>query len=133
MVCPEDKPISPGSSRRSRPQQFSQHEWENSPVPDVLHLVWCIDSRYNFELFGLAVFLCSHFQALAQLQTICQPRYRVKLAATQSQARAILPGQKFERQHAHPDQVAPMDPLKALSDDRAHTQKLCALCGPVPR
>ncbi len=55
------------------------------------------------------------------------------LASTQGQRSGGFAGFELQRQHAHVDQVAAMDALEALGDDRLHAEEHRPLRGPVAR
>ena len=58
---------------------------------------------------------------------------RVFLEAGQPQRFAILPRQKLQRQHAHADQVRPVNALEAFGDHGAHAQQQRAFGRPIAR
>src|ERR1700674_5495078 len=58
---------------------------------------------------------------------------RVDLAPRQLKRLAILSLSEFQRQHAHPDQVAAMDSLEALGDRGAHAEQQRTLGRPIAR
>ena len=46
---------------------------------------------------------------------------------------SVSPGQKFQRQHAHADQIAAMDALEAFGEHGADAEQDRALRGPIAR
>ena len=50
-------------------------------------------------------------------EPVGQTQDRERLATGQAQRRGVLARLELERQHAHPDQVGPVDPLVRLGDD----------------
>jgi hypothetical protein len=53
------------------------------------------------------------------------------LGPGQAQGGGGLAGAVLQRQHAHADQVGPVDALEGLDQDRAHAEQQGALGGPV--
>src|ERR1700687_4139855 len=102
-------------------------------MADIFDVLRRIDARNHVELFRLAVFLSAHLERLTRFESARETAYRVDLVSRQPEALAILPLHELEREHAHPDQIAPMDPLEALGDNRPDAQELRSLRRPVAR
>ena len=84
-------------------------------MPVVLHIVRRIDARYDLEgphLPGLAS--RPHCDALPGGKPGRNPLDVVRLTPGEPERRRTLPGQELERQHAHADEIAPVDALVAL-------------------
>ena len=60
-----------------------------------------------------------------------QSRDGVRLGAVQAQRVCILAVKEVQRQHAHADQVGPVDAFEAAADHRLDAQQLRALGGPI--
>ena len=74
----------------------------------------------------------AHGQLLLGLHLSAADAHDVeRLEPGQAQALGVLPGQELERQHAHAHQVAAVDALEALGDDRLDAQQARPLGRPV--
>ena len=91
-------------------------------MADVFDVFRRIDARENLELRDLAIFLSFDLQDLARLEAAREAGNRVGLAAGQAEAGAILAADEFQREDAHPDQIAAMDTLETFGDDRADAE-----------
>src|SRR5579863_1181509 len=102
-------------------------------MPDVFDVLRSVDARENFEFLGLAAILGPYLEDLARLQTGAKSADRIDLAAVEPEACAALPLHELQREHAHADQVAAMNSLEALGDNRTHSKQLRTFRGPIAR
>src|SRR5882724_2793041 len=72
-------------------------------------------------------------QFLLRSDSVFQSDYIKHFGAIKAQRGGISSFFKLTRQNAHPHQVAAMNALETLGDDRSYTQQLCSLSGPVAR
>ena len=72
-------------------------------------------------------------QRLPRLRVVVEPDEIERLGAVELERRRGRAGRKLARQHAHADEVAAMDALEAVGDDRAHAEEARAFRGPVAR
>src|SRR5579859_2211330 len=100
-------------------------------MPDVFDVLRSVDARENFEFLGFAAILGPHLEDLARLQTGAKSADRIDLAAAEPKVCAVLPLHELQREYAHTDQVAAMNPLEALGDNGAHSEQLRTLCRPI--
>src|SRR5882672_8898877 len=114
-------------------EHFAQHVRQNAAVAHVLDFFGRVDSRQYLELARVAAVVDPYGELLAPRDARRQPFDRVALAPRKPEALARLAVGELQRQHAHPDQVAAMDPLEALRDYRPHAEQLRALGGPIAR
>ena len=121
-----------GSGSGFPSEQFPQDRLKDPAVPVVLDLDRRVDPDRRVERdFRPVGLFRRHGQRLRGLQ-----RFHVELnvedfLARQTQRLPRLAVLELERQNAHPDQVAAVDALVALRDDRPHAEQARALGGPV--
>src|SRR5579863_1813100 len=119
---------------KTLPDHLPQNIMENPAVLVVGDLERRIDTRNRENVSFFAV-------RVAHVDTHVLPRLEIArqtldiegLKARQPERFCILAGQKFERQHAHPYQVAAMDALEAFREYRLHAEQNRSLRGPVAR
>ena len=70
---------------------------------------------------------------LARADAVRQAVDGVRLAPAQPERGRALPGLELERQHAHANEVGPVDPLERLGEHRADAQQCRSLRRPVAR
>src|SRR5947209_8625249 len=111
-----------------RAEKGAQDVLQDAAVAVVLRLAWRVDAHRRRE--GLVAGLDLD---LAGDAVSTEAGDLERLLTGQPERLAALAVGELQRQHAHPDQVRPVNPLVGLGDDRAHTQQRGALCRPVTR
>src|SRR5689334_15159331 len=102
-------------------EQLAEHELQNSTVPVIIDLDRRIDSQDYRDRFGFVVFPVNfEFQFLPWLNRIRQTSDRKFLRTIESECLRACSFLKLQRQHAHPDQIRPVDSLKAGGYNRLH-------------
>src|SRR5690606_11091928 len=105
---------------------------EDASVTVVVELVGGVDPAEHAEGAGAAVLARrGDLEALAGLESFGDATDAEGLAAGQPQALRVLAALELQREHAHAHQVAAVDALEALGDDRLHAEQQGALGRPV--
>ncbi len=79
------------------------------------------DERHKLDFAVGALDLEVH--CLARLDRVSQATERVSLGPVELQAGGVDTLGEAERQDAHADEIAPVDALEALGDDRLHAEQ----------
>src|SRR6185295_16829744 len=113
---------------------MAQHILQDAAVLEVVELIERIDPTNQWNALERTV-RRNDFgdQPLPRLEVPVQPTDRDGLVAAQAER---LPGRSLlehEWDHAHPDQVGPVDALERLRDDRTDAEQGRSLGGPVAR
>src|SRR5918999_4388550 len=113
--------------RSASATQLTEHEVEDAAQAVVAPLVGRVDSHPCLELHAIRR---AHGERAG---TVLERRQVERFLSHQPQGLHRLPFGELQRQHAHPDQVGPMDPLVRLGDHKANAQQARALRRPVAR
>src|SRR5690554_1411054 len=121
--------------------QRPQNILEDAAVPVVVGLTRCVDANHRVELdralacwrvlsrFGHHV----HRLRDAALVQFGQAGDADLLGSVEPEGLPALTSRELERDDTHADEVRPVNPLEALSDDRLDAQQAGPLGGPVTR
>src|SRR5580698_9224998 len=112
-------------------RQRPQHVLHDAAMPEVLGLARSIDAHDRAELLVASPDgdLARHVTGIDRLD----PGDVEYLVSGQVQRGSAVPRAELQRQHAHSDQVGPVDPLERLDQDGADAEQRGALRSPVPR
>jgi len=106
--------------RASASDELPQHVRQNPAVLVVAQLLGRIDARQHLEGLRCAVrTACRHAQRRPRTEGIVQTRNVEPLEAGEAERVARLAVRELERQHAHADEVRPVNALERLGDRRA--------------
>src|SRR5579859_4028 len=113
-------------------QQQPQHVRQDAPVAVVLDLNWGVDATDHVERELAAVRSPTvHAERLAGVQPTRDAADVERLEAGQGKRLAGLTSFELQRQDTHAHQVAAVDTLEALRDDRADAEQQRAFGRPV--
>src|SRR5947207_4643606 len=112
--------------------QLAQNKRQNSAVPVVINLDRRIDAQLYWNRFALPV-LARDLQRhhLSGLNRLRQSRDGVSLGTIESKGLRIRSFSELQWQHAHADQIRPMNALEARRHDRFHAEQPRSLRRPV--
>ena len=103
-------------------------------MPVVFDLDRGVDADGQLDAFRLPVGAVDHQRRLLpRREAVGQARHVERLAAVQPERGDAGPVPELARHDAHEDQVAAVNPLETLRDDRPHAQQPRALGRPVAR
>ena len=122
---------SPQRLRRGR--EAAERVGQDAAGEEHLALERRVDPARSFELVPSAVTRTSTRQRAVLGERLRAPTIAEDLVAGEPERRDRLAVRELERQHAHPDEVRPVDALEALDEHRPHAEQLRALRGPVAR
>src|SRR5579884_2884380 len=113
-------------------QQAAQDHLQHATVPVVLHLDTAVDADRGRKVERAAVLpRHAHRHRLTRLEIVAQACDVVRLGAVQVQRVTGLAVLELQRKDTHGHQIAAMDPLVALGDDRLDAEQHRALGRPV--
>src|SRR5262249_14238955 len=114
--------------------QLTQDVRQNTAVLVVINLNRRINTKLDWDLFfGPAGAMNDQRDILLGLDPIAQSDDIEGFRAEEVERVRADAFIELKWQHAHSDQVAAMNPLEALSDDRAHAQQARAFRRPIAR
>src|SRR5580692_6725030 len=111
-------------------EQRAQHVLHDPAVPVVLGLAGGVDPHHGLELG--AVRPDRHLARNGPIVDLLDAGDLEHLAPGQAERGGRLPRAVLQWQHAHADQVGPVDPLERLGQHRPHAEQQGALGRPVP-
>src|SRR4051812_9811771 len=114
--------------------ELTQYVGQNPAVPEGDQFLRRVDTGDRFELdLRIAVAECADIDVATGPQTLRDAGDLVALAARETERSGRPAGLELQRQQAHVDEIAAVDPLEALGDHRGHAEEQRPFRGPVAR
>src|ERR1700757_4038098 len=112
-------------------EQGTQHVLHDAAVPVVLRLARRVDPDHGPELLAVGAdgYLARSISCVHRLDASDVEH----LVTGEPERCRALPRPELQRQHTHPDQVGPVDPLERLHEHRPDAKQRGPLRGPVAR
>src|SRR5215831_6255761 len=116
------------------PNELAQDVRQDAAVPERDQLLRRIDARNHLKLDGHRIVAAgANSDESARREALRDTDQLAGLAARQPQRSNVLAALELQRQHAHVHEIASVNALEGLADDRFDSQEQRALGGPVAR